>query len=99
MNRYKIKVTKQAKEHLALIKDYIAVELKEPEIAKKKLNLLKVEILDLMEMPDRIKCIEEKPWGDLGFRKIRVKNYYIYFGIDENKKEVQIIAVVYVKMN
>ncbi|HEY9575160.1 MAG TPA: type II toxin-antitoxin system RelE/ParE family toxin [Lachnospiraceae bacterium] len=88
MSRYKIKVTKQAKEHLALIKDYIAVELREPEIAKKMLDLLKVGILDLMEMPGRIKCIEEKLWGDLGFRKIRVKNYYIYFWIDENKKEV-----------
>ncbi len=33
----------------------------------------------------------------LGFRKIRVKNYYVYFWVDENRKEVQILAVIYVR--
>ncbi|MBE0297045.1 hypothetical protein IHE59_07000, partial [Gardnerella vaginalis] len=36
-----------------------------------------------------------QPWGNLGFRKIRVKNYYIYFLVDENRKEIQILAVIY----
>ncbi|WP_080572227.1 hypothetical protein [Gardnerella vaginalis] len=40
---------------------------------------------------------DEQPWGKLGFRKIRVKNYYIYFLVDENRKEVQILAVIYVR--
>lgn len=99
MDKYKIKLTKQAKEHLTLIREYIATELKEPGIAKKMLELLKSEMHSLETMPYRIKCIDEKPWQDLGFRKIRVKNYYIYFWIDNNKKEVQIIAVIYVKMD
>ncbi|AEF31922.1 hypothetical protein HMPREF9231_0528 [Gardnerella vaginalis HMP9231] len=38
-----------------------------------------------------------QPWGNLGFRKIRVKNYYIYFLVDENRKEIQILAVIYVR--
>ena len=50
-------------------------------------------------MPERIKPIDEQPWGSYGFRKIRVKNYYIYFWIDEEKKQVQIIAVIYVQMD
>ena len=41
--------------------------------------------------------VDEQPWGELGFRKIRVKNYYVYFGVDENRKEVQIFAVIYVR--
>ena len=72
MDGYKIKVTRQAKEHLALIREYIA-------------------------KPYRVKCIDEQPWGELGFRKIRVKNYYVYFWVDENKREVQILAVIYVR--
>lgn len=92
---YKVRITKQAKEHLTLIRDYIPTELKDPAIAKKMLNLLKA--FSLETMPHRMKCIDVKPWHDLGFRKIRVKNYYIYFWIDEDKKEVQIIAVIYVK--
>lgn len=50
-------------------------------------------------MPHKIKCIDEKPWGDFGIRKIRVKNYYIYFLINQAKSEVQIISVIYVKRN
>ena len=99
MDKYKIKLTKQAKEHLTLIREYIATELKEPGIAKNMLELLTSEMRSLETMPHRRKCIDEKPWQDLGFRKIRVKNYYIYFWIDNNKKEVQIIAVIYVKMD
>ena len=53
----------------------------------------------LSEMPQRIKTIDEEPWGSYGFRKIRIKNYYIYFWINEKKKQVQIIAVIYVKMD
>lgn len=97
MDSYQIKITRQAKEHLVLIREYIATELKEPGIAKKLLELLKTEMCSLQTMPYRVKCIDEQPWHDLGFRKIRVKNYYIYFWIDEDRKEVQILALIYVK--
>lgn len=97
MDKYKIKITRQAKEHLMLIRQYIAVELKVPTSAQKLLELLKSEMLSLETMPHRVKCIDEQPWHDLGFRKIKVKNYYIYFVIDENNKEIQILAVIYVR--
>ncbi|MFU9946610.1 type II toxin-antitoxin system RelE/ParE family toxin [Fannyhessea vaginae] len=97
MDEYKVKVTRQAKEHLALIREYIATKLKEPIVAKRTLELLKSEMMSLQTMPYRVKCIDEQPWGELGFRKIRVKNYYVYFCVDENRKEVQILAVIYVR--
>lgn len=97
MDEYKIKVTRQTKEHLALIREYIATELKEPTVAKRVLELLKAEMMSLQTMPYRVKAIDEQPWGELGFRKIRVKNYYVYFWVDENKREVQILAVIYVR--
>ena len=97
MDEYTIKVTRQAKEHLALIREYIATELKEPIIAKRILELLKSEMMSLQTMPYRVKCIDEQPWGELGFRRIRVKNYYVYFCVDDSRKEVQILAVIYVR--
>lgn len=99
METYKVRITKQAKEHLILIRDYISTELKQPTIAKEIIRVLKAEIYSLEYMPHRIRCIDEEPWRDLGFRKVRVKNYYIYFWINENKKEVDAIAIIYVKMN
>ena len=97
MDEYKVKVTRQAKEHLALIREYIATELKESIIAKRILELLKSEMMSLQTMPYRVKLIGEQPWCELGFRRIRVKNYYVYFCVDESRKEVQILAVIYVR--
>lgn len=87
MDKYRIKITRQAKEHLMLIRQYIATELKEPATAKKLLEELKSTMLSLETLPHRVKCIDEQPWHDLGFRKILVKNYYICFLIDEKTKK------------
>ena len=32
-----------------------------------------------------VKTIPENPWGEMGFRRISVKNYYIYFKIYEDR--------------
>lgn len=97
MDKYKIKLTKQATEHLQIIRNYISIELKAPDAAKNMLKILKKKIFSLETMPQRIKCVNEKPWHDLGFRKVKVKNYYIYFWIDENKRTIQINAIIYIK--
>ncbi len=97
MNVYKIKITAQAKEHLTRIRDYIAFELASLQAAKHTLKGFYEAMRTLEEMPERCQRIDEMPWHELGFRKIRVKNYYIYFWIAEEEKEVQIIAVIYVK--
>lgn len=97
MDKYKIKLTKQATERLQIIRDYISIELKASDAAKNMLKILKKKIFSLETMPQRIKCVNEKPWHDLGFRKVKVKNYYIYFWIDENKRTIQINAIIYIK--
>ena len=97
MEQYVIRVTAQARQHLRLIRYYIAIDLRQPEIAKKLLELLQKEISTLSYMPYRVKLIEEMPWRDMGFRKIPVKNYYIYFWVNDDTREVNIIAVIYVR--
>lgn len=47
-------------------------------------------------MPTRVKPIDEEPWGSQGVRKIRVKNYYIYFIVDDNEMAVKVNAVIYI---
>lgn len=97
MSDYKIKITSQAIEHLKCIRDYIAIELSDPLAAKRLLEQIKAEMHSLQTMPRRVQCVSESSWCELGFRRTRVKNYYIYFWIDEPKKEVNIIAVVYTR--
>ena len=75
---------------------YIASELAAPQAALELQDAFEEEINALSYMPDRVKLVEEQPWKDAGVRKIRVKNYYIYFVVSETQKEVRILAVIYV---
>jgi plasmid stabilization system protein ParE len=96
VKEYTIRITKQAREHLRSIKDYISNELLAPEAAYNTIALLRKEIKSLSEMPTRIKLTDEEPWHSEGIHRMRVKNYYVYFWIDEENSKVQITAVIYV---
>lgn len=47
-------------------------------------------------MPERIKLTEEEPWRSRDVHRMRVKNYYVYFWIDEVNSKVQITSIIYV---
>lgn len=97
MDEYRIKITSQAREQLREIRRYIEKVLLSPTTAANTLAVIKKEMQALSIMPARIHLTPEQPWHDQGIRRDRVKNYYIYFWIDEEKKIVQIIAVIYAR--
>lgn len=96
MRTYTVRITRQAREHLRGIKSYIANELLAPDAASNTIAALKKEIKGLAQMPERIKLTEEEPWRSEGIRWLRIKNYYVYFWIDEENSKVQITSVIYV---
>ena len=51
----------------------------------------------LSQMPNRVPLIEEEPWRSEGVRVRAVRNFLIYFWVNEMEKTVQIIAVIYAK--
>lgn len=95
--KYTIRITRQAREHLQEIRRYISQELSAPDAALRTIRAIRAEIVKLSDMPAKFKTIDEEPWGSAGFRKIRVKNYYVYYWIDEENRRVQIIAVIFVR--
>lgn len=97
MDKYSIRITRQARAHLREIRKYIENELMSPSAAKNTIAAIKGEMLSLEIMPQRIRLTPEKPWSSQGIRRKRAKNFYIYFWIDEEQKKVQIIGVVYVR--
>ena len=92
---YNVRITAHAIEALREISDYISSELANPEAAVKLLKILKTQINKLSFMPHRIKLTPEEPWHSEGIHRIQVKNFYIYFWIDERQKLVQITDVIY----
>ena len=97
MDEYRVRITSQARDHLREIRRYIEYELLAPIAAKNTIAAIKAEMKSLTHMPARIHLTPEQPWHDQGVRRDRVKNYYIYFWIDEENKKIQIIGVIYVR--
>lgn len=96
MKTYTVRITRQAREHLRGIKAYITNELLAPDAANNTIAALKKAIKELDKMPERVKLTEEEPWHTEGIRRLRVKNFYVYFWIDEDNSKVQVTSVIYV---
>ena len=97
--KYVVRLTEQSQEYLRDITKYIAYSLQEPRTARKILDTLETAIYSLDTFPHRIPLTTEEPWHSQGIHKFLVKNYFIYFWIDETTKKVQVIGVIYTRSN
>ena len=92
---YKLIILPEAQQDIRGIVLYIAQDLFSPKAALDLQDAFQEAIRKLSYMPARIRSITEEPWGRQGVRKIRVKNYYIYFLVDDNEMAVKVNAVIY----
>jgi len=95
-DKYKIIILPEAQNDIRNIVLYIARELAAPQAALNLQDAFQEGINSLANMPERIKTVDEQPWKEIKVRKIRVKNYYIYFVISEQEHAVKIMSVIYV---
>lgn len=93
--KYTVKITTQAQEQLREIIGYISYTLQAPGTAMKMLDTLEKEIASLDQFPNRVPLTEEEPWRSQGIHKLPIKNYLVYFWVDEVAKKVQIIGIIY----
>lgn len=94
---YTVKVTSQAEAQIQEIISYITYKLKAPDAALHLLDELESSFLSLSQFPQRVALVSEDPWHTNGIRRLPVKNFLVYFWIDEADTKVQIIAVIYAK--
>lgn len=95
MDKYTVKITDSAISQIKETVNYISASLLEPETAIKWADFLQREISGLSFMPGRYPLIDREPWKSEGIRKMTVKNFLVYYYINENDKTVWITAVVY----
>ncbi|QUH26182.1 type II toxin-antitoxin system RelE/ParE family toxin [Serpentinicella alkaliphila] len=96
-NNYSIEITEPAEADLHQIAKYIAIELLEPKLAMKVLNTIEKAVLSLEEMPFRHPVVNDNRLCQLGIRQVIVDNYIIFYVINEKKKLVTIIRILYRK--
>jgi len=92
---YSIVTTRRAKNDLIDIGLYIAEQLHSPKAAIDLLDYIEQHILSLEQMPKKFALVSDERLANLGIRKLPVKNYLIFYFIDEQTKTVTITRILY----
>ena len=74
------------------VKKFVEIGVKD---ADNLLDKIKAEIMKLSCFPKKHALIDEEPWRTEGIRKIVVKNFLIYYWVDDENSRVQVTAVIY----
>lgn len=76
---------------------YIAVDLREPDTAKRMVIRFKEAVLSLKDMPERFPLVHDSYLASSGFRTTQVGNYLIFYRVNREEHQVEIIRVLYGK--
>ena len=95
--KYEIQITEKAEKDLAEAADYIEFHLLNPKAAGDLLDQVESEILALSSMPQKFKLVDDPVLHAWGIRFTMVKNYMVFFVIDEAAKTVHILRFLYGK--
>ncbi len=97
MDEYKIILTPDAEEDLWELRNYIADVLLSPGTALEYVRAVREEIASLAQFPARFKPLDDEPWHSRSVRRLLAKNYFVYYWIDEPRKRVYVMNVIYAR--
>lgn len=97
MKKYNIEYSKESKQDLIGIKQYIKYNLQEPELAPKLIAKIRKEINSLKNTPEIYAIIDDDIIKKLEIRKLVVENYIVFYRIKNNN--IQIVRVMYGRRN
>ena len=95
MGEYSIGISDLAKQDIRSTAEYIKYELLEPAIVENTTEAILDAISTLEDMPDRIGLVNEDRLAEKQIRRLLVKNYSVFFRINESMKAVEIVRVIY----
>lgn len=97
MNKYSIEYSKESKQDLIGIKQYIKYNLQEPETAQRLISKIRTEINNLKNNPEIYAIIDDELIKKLEIRKLIVDNYIVFYRI--KKDDIEIVRVMYGRRN
>lgn len=97
MDEYEIILTPDAEEDLWELRNYIAGVLFSPDTALEYVRAIQKKIASLAQFPARFKPMDDEPWHSRGVRRLLAKNFYVYYWIDEPRKRVSVMNVIYAR--
>ena len=95
MAKYRVDVSEPAENDLRDIIRYIASQLYAPISALHMMELLEEAMMGLSNMPQRCSLAADERLSQMGYRMLPVKNYVVFFSIDEKNKVVDVERILY----
>lgn len=96
---YQVIIAPEGINDLQNIYDYIAYEKKSVINAESLISKIQDEISKLDFMPESFKLFPKEPWKSKGLRYFHVNNYLVFYIVDNNNKTVNILRIIYGKMD
>ncbi|WP_294521203.1 type II toxin-antitoxin system RelE/ParE family toxin [uncultured Anaerovibrio sp.] len=93
MDKYAVKLTKDALNDMEALYEHIAVRLQAPEIALEQYNRIADAILTLESLPNRFGLFECEPERSMGIHRMIVDNYVVCYVV--NSWVVTVTNVLY----
>ena len=97
MKKYNIEYSKESKEDLIGIKQYIKYNLQEPETANKLISKIRISIKNLKDNPEIHVIIDDDIIRKLEIRKLIVDNYIVFYTVNDDTMEVR--RILYSRRN
>lgn len=94
-SEYRIKMTSLAERDLDSIYAYIAYELVADQAANNVVDRIENAIRNLKQFPLSSGLVDEPVLREKGYRRLVVGNYVVFYVVDESKKEVTIMRILY----
>ena len=95
MAKYRVDVSEPAENDLGDIVRYIASQLSAPISALHMMELLQEAMAGLSDMPQRYPFVTDEYLSQMGYRKLTVKSYVVFFSIDDKNKVVDVERILY----
>ena len=99
MDKFAVKLYSNAASDLDEIYAYIAISLKEPELAEKLIDELEEAFFSLEYFPERGPFRQVGAYAGKKYRQLFVKNYVIIYKVLKEKKEVHVVTIRYTPSN
>ncbi len=97
MKQYAVIITPDAEADLNELDNYITYELYAPETAAKYVGCIKDEILSLDISPKCHPVMDDEPWHSRAVRRMNVKNFAVFYVVNDEQNEVYVLNVIYQK--
>ncbi len=99
MGNYRVDISEPAEKDLRDIIRYISAQLSAPMTALQMMETIEEAIMNLADMPQKCPLVTDERLATVGYRKLLVKNYIVFFTINEKSKTVDVERILYTRRN